>query len=294
MPRTPARLVRPFYESPIRPLVKKRDTTASGEERSDFLRADRLHSSGLGCPQASGATRCDSSLNPISTEETGLAESYALFERRYVEAFNWKDWLPLAGVAVGWGLNQCGQWFVFRRDERKAIGRALADLLEVRHRLLAIPKVVEAMSAKLGMPADAQTPLKVVFGALFPSDEGLAKRYEESVSLVAATNPVLGFRLRSQDVVGPFLHQLRALALRDGPQSVALLGTMENHMLSHLAPHLERLIRELAKRHGWRTWWETNRRLKQPFDAPEEFWEALKAAIPSPPPRPASGAASTQ
>lgn len=32
----------------------------------------------------------------------------------------WKDWLPLAGVAVGWGLNQCGQWLVFRRDERRA------------------------------------------------------------------------------------------------------------------------------------------------------------------------------
>jgi hypothetical protein len=204
----------------------------------------------------------------------------------------WKDWLPLAGVAVGWGLNQCGQWLVFRRDERRAIGRALADLLEVRHRLLAIPKAVEAMSSKLGMPADAQAPLKVVLGALLPSNESLAKRYEESVNLVAGMNPILAYRLRSQDMVGPFLHQLRALALQDGPQGVALFGTMEDHLLRHLTPHLERLIRELAKRHGWRTRWETNRRLKEPFDAPDEFWQGLRAAIPQPPA--SSGAASAQ
>jgi hypothetical protein len=41
-----------------------------------------------------------------------------------------KEWLGLGGVALGWGLNQCGQWLVFHRDERTAIGRALADLLE--------------------------------------------------------------------------------------------------------------------------------------------------------------------
>jgi hypothetical protein len=33
---------------------------------------------------------------------------------------------------------------------------------------------------------------------------------------------------------------------------------------------------------------ETNRRLKEPVEAPEEFWEGLRAVIPQPPP-PASG-----
>lgn len=201
-----------------------------------------------------------------------------------------KEWLGLGGVALGWGLNQCGQWLVFRRDERRAIGRALADLLEVRHRLLAIPEALGAMTSKLGMPSDVRTPLKVIFGALFPPDEGLTKRYEESVNLVAGTNPILAYRLRSQDMVGPYLQHLRALAAQDGPQSMALFAAMEDHLLRHLTPHLERLIRELAKRHGWRTQWETNRRLKEPFEVPEEFWQAIKAAIPQPPP-PASGAA---
>ena len=38
-----------------------------------------------------------------------------------------KDWLPFLSVVVvvlGWLLSQLGQWFIARRDERKAIGRA--------------------------------------------------------------------------------------------------------------------------------------------------------------------------
>ena len=198
----------------------------------------------------------------------------------------WKDWLPLAGVAVGWGLNQCGQWFVFRRDERQPIGRALTDLLEVRHRLLAIPKAVELMAAKLKLPADAHAPLKMVLGALFPPDEGLAKRYEESVSLVSGMNPILGFRLRSQDVVGPLLQRLRTMAVQDSPQTVTMFSKMEDYLVRQLSPHLELLIQELAWEHGWRTWWKTKERLKQPLEIPEEFWEGVLAIVP---PRPGGG-----
>jgi hypothetical protein len=197
----------------------------------------------------------------------------------------WKDWLPLAGVAVGWGLNQCGQWFVFRRDERKAIGRALTDLMEVRHRLLAIPKAVEMMAEKLKVPADAHPPLRAVLGALFPPDEGLAKRFEESVSLVSGMNPILGFRLRSQDVVGPLLQRLRTMALHDSPQTVTIFAKLEDHLVRHLSPHLEILIRELAWEHGWWTWWKARRRLRLSTDGavPEEFWEGVLAVIPKQP-----------
>ena len=74
------------------------------------------------------------------------------------------------------------------------VGAAARPILRlVRHRLLAIPKAVEAMRLKLNLPADAQAPLKVLLGTLLPPDEGLTKRYEESVNLVTATNPVLGF-----------------------------------------------------------------------------------------------------
>ena len=99
-----------------------------------------------------------------------------------------------------------------RREERKAIGRALTDLMEVRHRFLMVPKAVEAITRVLKLPADARAPLKIVLGTLFPPDQGLGKRYEESVSLVGEMNPILPFRLLSQDLIGQFLHQLRVMA----------------------------------------------------------------------------------
>ena len=191
-----------------------------------------------------------------------------------------KDWLPLVGVLVGWFLNQCAQWFVFRRDERKAIGQALADLLLIRHRVLALCKGVESLIKKFNLPPDAQVPISLALAKLLPPDDDMAKRYRDAVTLVSAINPVLGFRLRSQDVIEPLLDRLRAIALQDSSQSVAIFAKLESYLLSQLSPVLEDLIRELARAHGWRTLWKTNRKLKQELTIPEDFFQQLMASLP--------------
>jgi len=197
-------------------------------------------------------------------------------------AYGLKDWLPLVGVLVGWFLNQCAQWFIFRRDERKAIGQALADLLLIRHRILALCKSVESLIQKFNLPTDAQIPLSLALAKLLPPDDEMAKRYRDAVTLVSAINPVLGFRLRSQDVIEPLLDRLRAIALQDRSQSVAIFAKLETYLLSQLSPVLEDLIRELARAHGWGTLWRTNRKLKQELIIPEEFFHQLMASLPKP------------
>lgn len=194
-----------------------------------------------------------------------------------------KYWLPLIGVAVGWVLNQLGQWFVFRREERKAIGKALADLLDIRHRLIGMTKAVDALSHRFGIPAEAKPFMRTVFEQFFPPDADLGKRYNESVALVAAVDPVLGFRLRSQDTVSPMLHQLRAMALANGPEGGLFIAKLESELMSHFDPHLERLIRLLAKQHSWVTWWRVDGLLKKPLELPDGFLDALAEAIPKPP-----------
>ena len=83
-----------------------------------------------------------------------------------------KDYLPLIGVLVGtvlgWLLSQIGQWFVARREEKKAIARVLSELLELRLRLLAIPKVLDILSQHFPIPPDAQTGIRLIFSRLFP------------------------------------------------------------------------------------------------------------------------------
>jgi hypothetical protein len=199
-----------------------------------------------------------------------------------------KDWLPLVGVVVGavlgWVLTQLTQWMLVRRDEKKAIARALSDLLEIRHSLLAVSKAVEFLSSHLSMPRELQTPMKVVLTQLLPAESDLPKRYAESVTLVAASNPLLGFRLRSQDAASPLLHRLRAIAISDtGPSSAAILANLEPELLKHLNQHFECLIKELGWMHGWITWWRVGRQLKRPFEVPDALLDSLKAGLPSTP-----------
>lgn len=146
------------------------------------------------------------------------------------------------------------------------------------------------MAAKLNLPPHAHAPMKIALAALFPPDEGLAKRYEESVSLVAGTNRLLGFRLRSQDVVGTLLQRLGTMAMQESAQAVAVFSKVEDHSIQQLAPHLELLIRELAWEHGWWTWWKTTKRLKHTFEIPAGFLDSLTGLIPQ---QPAPGKGST-
>jgi hypothetical protein len=203
-----------------------------------------------------------------------------------MENVSLKDLLPMIGVVVGallgWFFSQLGQWFVVRREERKAVARVLSDLLEIRHRLLAIPKTVEVLSERFSLPLgdEMAMKMKVVLSRIFPADEELAKRYQESVSLVAESNPILGFQLRSKDVASPLLEYLRELAIGDSPASAVLFSKLEKEFLSHINSDLELLIKQMARTHGWRTWFRIRQVLNYPLELPESLIASLKAGLP--------------
>lgn len=190
-----------------------------------------------------------------------------------------KDWIPFAGiigVVVGWGLNQLSQWIVVRREERAAIGRAVADLLEIRFRLLAIPRAVEHLAKCLSMPPEMQALVQVVLSQWFPPDSGLRERYATSIDLIAGINPILGFRLRSQDEIGPRLEQLRALSQVNAPVAAAV-HHMEQIAIAQVVSHLEELILDLSRRHGWRTRYRVRTQLKKPLgEIPAALFEPLR------------------
>jgi len=194
-----------------------------------------------------------------------------------------KEYLPLIGVLIGtilgWLLSQVGQWFVARREEKKAIARVLSELLELRLRLLAIPRVLELLSQHFPIPPEAQTGIRLVFSQVFRFDAEMGHRYSEAVSLVAASNPLLGYRLRCQDLVSPWLDTLRQLAANDGAASAAMFAKLDDELLGHLKPHFEDLLKELARMHGWLTWWKMRRLLHRPIELPKNFSEMLKRHI---------------
>src|SRR5258708_1272979 len=121
----------------------------------------------------------------------------------------------LLGTLIGWSLNQWSQLITLRRDRRKALGRTLSDLLEIRHLVLAVPRAIKAFSSVVSIPPEAELCMKAFFSDwLIPTGDSLAKRYDESVGVMAETSPVLSFLLRSKHLIFPWLNLLRRLNLK--------------------------------------------------------------------------------
>jgi hypothetical protein len=184
-----------------------------------------------------------------------------------------KDVLPVAAVAVGWALNELSQIIRARREDKKGVRKALSDLLLIRHQLIAVPRVVSAISSRLKVPPEGQ----VLLGSLidnFVRAGALSKRFDDSVTLVAAFDPLLAFRLRSNDIVATLIPQLRAAALAD-TASTSAWPKLEGWFVTQVVPELESRILEVARLVGWWTWWRTRKRFKAPMDLPENYVESF-------------------
>ena len=69
------------------------------------------------------------------------------------------------GTIIGWTLIQWTQAMALRRDRRKALGRTLSDLLEIRHLVLALPSAIKALSAVIAIPPEAELYIKTFLAA---------------------------------------------------------------------------------------------------------------------------------
>jgi len=163
--------------------------------------------------------------------------------------------LSLASVLVGWLLHEFSDFFKVQREDRRAVGRVLAELLEVRNRLLAIPRIVEEIRRKVPIAPHDEVMFRQALDNLLPGAEQLQARYNETIDGMAGRLPLLAFSLRSKDIATPLLSQLRILASTD-PQAVAILGKMEDKLVKFILPQFNELALKLAKLHGWRTWWK--------------------------------------
>jgi len=172
----------------------------------------------------------------------------------------------ILGTIIGWTLNQWSQAITLWRDRRKALGRTLSDLLEIRHLVLAVPSAIKAFATVVFIPPEAELFMKTfVSGWLIPTGDSLAKRYEESVSVMAETSPVLSFRLRSKHLIFPWLDQLRRLTLQHGDKdAAAIMAELENSITAEYRSVLEDLIEDVAKRYGWWAHAEVKKLLARP------------------------------
>ncbi len=172
--------------------------------------------------------------------------------------------LPFLTLLVGWLLGEASQRRRELSTDRRSISRAIADLLEVRHRTLAIKTYVSMVSEKFKIPQKALPFLISTLESFLPNIDSLQKRFNDSVDAVSSANPLLGFQLRSKDELPRLLNTLRQLISQD-VKSMQLYPQLENQLMDIIKPELDDFILALAKSHGWFTWWKIRKYLRKPI-----------------------------
>jgi hypothetical protein len=179
-----------------------------------------------------------------------------------------------ATALFGWALSSLSQYLLALRGRREAISKALSDLLEIRHQFLAVDRALDEIRKVVQIPPEMETQFRVILEQrVLPDSTVLSKRYDESVSLVSAMDPILGYRLRSKDLMGPLLQRLNALAVND-TQASALGQKMTKMLVPHVDVELVRSIKSLSWRRGPITRWRIGRVLNA-AQFPKEVSELL-------------------
>jgi hypothetical protein len=181
-----------------------------------------------------------------------------------VSGFDAEWFKPLTAALFGWVLSSLSQHLLARRQRREAINRALSDLLDIRHQLIALDATFKKLREIVLVPPEVEAQLgPILEQLLLPNPEQLSRRYDESVSLIASVDPILAFKLRSKDLLRPSLQRMNALMAQD--VQAAIFGQkVKQAVLPHLARELCHVTKSLAWKLGPITRWRIGRALKPP------------------------------
>jgi hypothetical protein len=188
------------------------------------------------------------------------------------------DYCPVA-VVLGWFLNEVSATLRLAREDRRVAGLVLNDLLEVSHRLRALDSTIGELKKYFPLSLETEMTLKQALDLIVPEAPHFADRYEEAVSIIARSDPLLPFRLGNQPMMGRLMAWLRGLAASDQTASIFWTSVGEPGLLKLFNPHLEELIRDVARVHGWRTRWRTGRTLKKPLEFTKEEHEWVSSLL---------------
>ena len=111
-----------------------------------------------------------------------------------------------------------------------------------------------------------------------PNPAELHKRYNESVTTLASLDPVLGFRLRSRDMVRPLFTFLNSMAAKD-PVGAAVWFRVQQPLIQEASKAIRDAVLELASKHGRATHRDIRKRLDRSNEPPKELDVWLKSVI---------------
>jgi hypothetical protein len=172
----------------------------------------------------------------------------------WLQAFN-NDWVKsTAALVIGWSLNALTPYIAERRERRKAISRALADLMEVRRQLFVVEFALGELGKVATIPPEIEVQARLFFSQLLlPNLDEMRKRYNESVTTLSSLEPLLGSELRLKDFGQSLLNTLnQVVAQTQDVQAANLWKQINTLALKEADDSLSGLIKKLAlKRSLW-------------------------------------------
>jgi len=175
------------------------------------------------------------------------------------------DWFKsTVALVIGWFLSAINPYISERRERRKVIARALAELMEIRHRLGVVENAMDMVGKVVNIPPEAEMQVRVAFQTVFTKLQQVGQQYAESVTLVKSIDPVLGFKLQSKDELQPILNNVFALvAQANDPKAAAVWKSINLVILKEAESDLNELIKKLALKRSIWTRWRVNKMLAQ-------------------------------
>lgn len=104
--------------------------------------------------------------SPVMTLADRLDLNYQNMEIDW-RSVKWSGLLPLLAAGFGWLLSEWGHVIRLHRDERRAIGRVLSDLIIIHRHLIAIKALSDKFRAHTKFTE--QQHLQLAMEAFFPS-----------------------------------------------------------------------------------------------------------------------------
>lgn len=182
--------------------------------------------------------------------------------------------LPVATLIAGWILGEASQVIRKHNEKVQSLNCALADLLEIRHRMRGTQYLVSWFSEKLKFPPEIISILRAHTPDVLKINSDLKIRFNKSLDILAAYDPFLSFYLRSKDSVDELDHFLNA-QVKAQPDIGKFGEEMRAHIEQSLLPHLDEAILKTAEQINFVKRIEVEDYLKESEEPPPDMLEVI-------------------
>lgn len=164
-----------------------------------------------------------------------------------------KEFYPLFTLILGWILSEGSNALRRRGNRKEAIRLALAELLELRHKVIGNQFLFGELAKQIQLPPTAVFQLRKALPSPMQNDPSVSGRFNSALTEVAKHAPFLAYQLRGKDILNMIETLFHPEAIQDDRFAAFAHETQQN-LYEELLPTLDLVVVRTAKHVGIATW----------------------------------------